>query len=92
VSALSEYLRLIMYPLMALSFIYGIIYFPKLRWLFLSLSIFFGLFAVALLILLLGEVELNTWARTWFIPVGQVAVVVSLWAAIWQTQKRGGVE
>ena len=86
---LLDYFRLIMYPLLVLLCVYGTSYFPHFRNLFFSLAFFFGLFGVGLLILVLGQVEWNTWLRTYLIPVAQLLIVAAFTRTFWRSHKWG---
>ena len=88
-SALSEYFRLILYPLLALACLYGPSYFPHFRWLFITLALFFSLFGVGLLVLSLGYVEWNTWLRTYLVPLAQVFVLLAFVRTFWRSHKWG---
>ena len=86
-NALSDYFRIVMYPIMALLCLYAISYFPRLRGMFLALTLFFLVFGVGLLVLSIGMADANTWLRTWVIPVAQILFTITLTRSMWLTNK-----
>lgn len=84
---LSEYFRLIMYPLLVVLCVYATSYFPHFRPLFWSLAVFFGLFGVGLMVLTMGFVEWNTWLRTYLVPLAQALLVASFFRTFWRSHK-----
>ena len=90
-SPLSEYFRLVMYPLLVLLCLYSALYFLHFRWLFFALALFFTVFGVGLLVLVLGYVEWNTWLRANLVPLSQTFLVVAFVRTMWRSHKWGGL-
>ena len=86
-SPLSEYFRLIMYPLLTVLCLYGMVYFSHFRWLFLALALFFAMFGIGLLVLVLGYVEWNTWLRSNLVPLAQTFIVIAFFRTFWRSHK-----
>jgi len=84
---LSEYARLMLYPLLALASMYGALYFFHFRWLFWAMANLFVIFGVGLFVLKLGLVEWNTWIRTWLVLLAQILLLSAFVRTFWRSHK-----